>query len=131
MTAEKKTEQGLGDALRSAAEYQDRPGAYDELRALADQADALQRGGAELGRILDDTLADVLNLSGAHHLIDSDGDGDWGAVWDILGQVVERGKRAVTVESLALALRKTWGPYETQEQRAAAVLRYLDAEAAR
>jgi hypothetical protein len=32
----------LGDALRAAADYQDRPGAYDEMRALAAQADYLE-----------------------------------------------------------------------------------------
>lgn len=33
---------GLGERLRAAADYQDRPGAYDELRAMADEADRLE-----------------------------------------------------------------------------------------
>jgi hypothetical protein len=32
----------LGDALRAAADYQDRPGAHAEMRALADRADELE-----------------------------------------------------------------------------------------
>lgn len=34
---------GLGERLRAAADYQDRPGAHDELRAMADEADRLER----------------------------------------------------------------------------------------
>lgn len=37
----------LGDALRAAANYQDRPGAYDDLRTLADRADALEAESAD------------------------------------------------------------------------------------
>jgi hypothetical protein len=98
-------ETGLGAALRAwtfAKHETDGPTEqewWDAHEALADRADALERGGRELGRILDDTLADVLNLSGAHHLIDEDGDGDWGAVWDILGELVEKGKRAEKTEA--------------------------------
>lgn len=46
---------GLGERLRSAADYQDRPGAYDELRAMADEADevdaAYRVADAEIARL--------------------------------------------------------------------------------
>lgn len=93
---------GLGGRLRALgaaldADPTDRP-IPGVLAEMAAEADRLERGGAELGRILDRTLSDVLDLSGAHHLIDQDGDGDWGAVWDILGELVAKGKRAHTLE---------------------------------
>lgn len=87
---------GLGDAIRAHADTYGV--ATGPLRHLADRADALERGGRELGRILDRELTAVLDLSGAHHLIDEDGDGDWGAVWDILGELVAKGKRADALE---------------------------------
>lgn len=45
----------LGDRLRAAANYQDRAGAYDELRAMADEADELEAAyrvaDAEIARL--------------------------------------------------------------------------------
>jgi hypothetical protein len=85
----------LGDALRAFANAHTTSWPlHGTMRRHADRADALERGGRELGRILDRELTAVLDLSGAHHLIDEDGDGDWGAVWDILGELVEKGKKA-------------------------------------
>lgn len=90
----------LGDQLRRlASDHTTSWSEHGTVTALADQADVLERGGKELGRILDRELTAVLDLSGAHHLIDSDGDGDWGAVWDILGDLVAKGKQFAARQS--------------------------------
>ncbi|OZE03877.1 hypothetical protein CH255_19705 [Rhodococcus sp. 05-2255-2A2] len=53
----------------------------------------LQRGASELGHRLGRQLQDVLDLTGAHDLIDKDGDGDWMRVWEKLGELVAKGQQ--------------------------------------
>lgn len=40
-----------------------------------------------LGRIVDNQCRDALNATELHHLIDEDGDGDWGTVWENLASL--------------------------------------------
>lgn len=35
-----------------------------------------------LGRIIEHQGRDILKITGLHHMIEEDGDGDWGAVWE-------------------------------------------------
>lgn len=53
----------------------------------------LQRGANELGRRIGRQLQDVLDLTGAHDLIDKDADGDWLGVWERLGELVQKGQQ--------------------------------------
>lgn len=52
-----------------------------ELRA---EIERLRRGAQTLGKIIDDQCRMVLDATGLHDLVDEDGDGDWGAIWDRL-----------------------------------------------
>ena len=45
------------------------------------------RAAQTLGKVIEDQCRDVLNATGLYHLIDEDGDGDWGAVWDNLAEI--------------------------------------------
>jgi hypothetical protein len=51
-------------------------------RTAQEQIAQLRRGGKTLGSIIDRQCRAVLDATGLHHLIDEDGDGDWGAVWE-------------------------------------------------
>lgn len=85
-------EVGLGDAIRAIipATYTD-DGYFGvtalEIGEFADRADALERGGRELGRQIQRYLTWVLDATGMHHLIDEDGDGDWELVWERLAEM--------------------------------------------
>ncbi|WP_280186226.1 MULTISPECIES: hypothetical protein [Nocardia] len=52
------------------------------LDAAQAEIDQLRSGGKTLGSIVDRQCRDALDATGLHHLIDEDGDGDWGAVWE-------------------------------------------------
>ncbi|WP_228002163.1 hypothetical protein [Nocardia australiensis] len=63
----------------------------DTLQAMATEILAarariaeLESGAQTLGTIVDRQCRDVLAATGLHHLIDDDGDGDWGLVWERL-----------------------------------------------
>lgn len=76
----------------------------DLLRSLAAanaEVEKLRRGGKELGRIIERQCRDVLNITGLHHLIGPDGDGDWGLVWERLAEMAAAGAE---VEKLRAAL---------------------------
>ena len=60
---------------------------WKSRRELQDQIAQLRAGGRELGRIVDRQCRDVLDATGLHHLIDEDGDGDWGVVWDNVAEL--------------------------------------------
>ena len=52
-----------------------------------------------LGKIIDNQCRDVLDITGAHDLIDADGDGDWGVIWDLLREQAQKGQRAEAAEA--------------------------------
>lgn len=54
---------------------------------LLAEVEKLRRGGKELGRIIERQCLDVLEITGMHHVIDADGDGDWGLVWERLAEM--------------------------------------------
>jgi hypothetical protein len=111
------------------------------LLTLVEQAKAeqerLQRGAKTLGEIVDRQCRDVLDITGAHDLINEDGDGDWGAVWDRLhGMRAERDAARAEVERLRAMT--DWHPQsavgalkmiEAERERDAAVARAEAAEA--
>jgi hypothetical protein len=87
-----------------------------------DRHERLQRGANELGRRLGRQLQDVLDLTGAHDLIDKDGDGDWMRVWERLGELVERGRQYEGARRIEAAT--------TTEEVRAVVAEFLPAAAA-
>lgn len=68
---------------------------------LVAEVEKLRRGGMELGRIIERQCLDVLEITGLHHMIDADGDGDWGLVWERLAEMAAAGAE---VEKLRGAL---------------------------
>lgn len=82
----------------------------------------LQRGANELGRRLGRQLQDVLTLTGAHNLIDEDGDGDWMGVWERLGELVEKGQQYEAARRIEAAT--------TTEEVRAVIAEFLPAAAA-
>jgi hypothetical protein len=54
---------------------------------LVAEIERLQSAGKTLGKIIDDSLRDVLNATGSHDLIGEDGDGDWMAVFERLAEL--------------------------------------------
>lgn len=65
------------------------------------EIEQLRRGGEELGNIIRRQNQDVLDLTGLHHLIGEDGDGDWGAVWENLAEMAGAGKAMAEPNSVA------------------------------
>lgn len=74
----------LSDRIRSEAAQADRPGQMARLEAIADEVDRLRRGAKTLGHVIEQQGRMVLDVTGLHHFIGEDGDGDWGAVWENL-----------------------------------------------
>lgn len=68
----------LGDDLRAARA---------RIAELETERDRLERGAKTLGAQVDRQCRDVLDATGLHHLIDEDGDGDWGLVWERLAEM--------------------------------------------
>ncbi|MFC9966305.1 hypothetical protein ACFVH4_18915 [Nocardia ignorata] len=63
-----------------------------ELKAEQDKA---RRVAEHLGNLVERQCRDVLDATGMHHVIDEDGDGDWGLVWERLAEMgAERRKAA-------------------------------------
>lgn len=56
--------------------------ARTDVPALVEEVKRLREGGRELGRIIERQCRDILDITGLHRMIDDDGDGDWGAVWE-------------------------------------------------
>lgn len=61
--------------------------ARQDVPWLLDQLDQARRGGKTLGKIVDRQCRDVLNATDMHHVINRDGDGDWGLVWERLAEM--------------------------------------------
>lgn len=57
------------------------------IEELADEVELLRRGGKTLGEIVEKQCRMALDATGLHHLIDENGDGDWGAVWENLAEL--------------------------------------------
>ena len=55
-----------------------------EIRALIAELDKTKRAAVTLGEIIDKQCMDVLDITGLHHMVNEDGDGDWSAIWDHL-----------------------------------------------
>jgi hypothetical protein len=84
-----------------SADHRGTPAA-DEPTEVADaeQADLraelekYKRGARELGRIIDQQCRMVLDATGLHDRVNEDGDGDWGAIWDNLFELLPRAEKA-------------------------------------
>lgn len=74
----------LTERIRSEAALATRPGQMDRLEAIAVEVERLQRGAKTLGHTIEQQCRMVLDVTGMHHVIGDDGDGDWAAVWDHL-----------------------------------------------
>lgn len=72
-----------------------------ELEAERDRA---RRAAEHLGGLVDRQCRDVLDATGMHHVIDADGDGDWGLVWERLAEMGAERARVAELE----AERDTW-----------------------
>ena len=88
-----------------------------------------------LGKIIDNQCRDVLDITGAHDLIDADGDGDWGVIWDLLREQAQKGQRAEAAEA---AIERVRAAVERAETRGGGyagilhgseILRALDGDA--
>ncbi|WP_280412593.1 hypothetical protein [Nocardia asiatica] len=62
----------------------------NNLPALLERIETLQRGGQTLGKSLVKLNQIALDATGMHDVIDEDGDGDWGAVWENVADLGER-----------------------------------------
>ena len=63
-----------------------------ELEEARAETESVRAAARTLGKIIDVQCRDVLDITDAHDLVGTDGDGDWGAVWDRLREQVERGR---------------------------------------
>ncbi len=57
------------------------------LESQAAEAERLREACKTLGEIIHQTNRMVLDITGLHHLIGEDGDGDWAAVWENLAEL--------------------------------------------
>lgn len=83
MTTPTKAE-SLSDRIRSEAAIADRPGQMARLEAIAVEVDRLQRGARTLGDLVHFAHMRVVAATNSQDLLDENGDGDWGAIWDRL-----------------------------------------------
>ena len=60
---------------------------WKSRRQLQEQVAQLRLGGREMGRYLVHLNGIALDVTGMHDVIDEDGDGDWGAVWDNVAEL--------------------------------------------
>lgn len=100
-----------------------------ELNAERDSA---RRGAKTLGGIVERQCQHALDATGLHHLIDEDGDGDWGAVWERLAEMgaelnglreVAEQRLEVIREQQGYAARLTAALTEANDARAGALER--------
>lgn len=102
VTAEQR-EEWREDAKRHADATRHSSGYYPSARILAlldaldaaeKERDMLRRGGEELGKSLVFWLELAVTATGSGDCIDEDGDGDYGAVAERLGELGSRAERA-------------------------------------
>lgn len=60
---------------------------WKSRRELQAQLGKSRYGAKTLGSIVDRQCRNALDATGLHHLIDEDGDGDWGLVWEHLAEM--------------------------------------------
>lgn len=65
-----------------------------QLREAREERDKATRAVQTYSRVIEQQCTDVLNATGAHHLIQEDGDGDWMGVWEIMHELCQKGKAA-------------------------------------
>ena len=65
-----------------------------QLREARQERDKATRAVQTYSRVIEQQCTDVLNATGAHHLIQEDGDGDWMGVWEIMHELCQKGKAA-------------------------------------
>lgn len=82
----------LEDPFLSAADAEFIAQARTDVPALVAEVRRLRNGASVLGRLVDRQLTDILDITGLHHMVDETGDGDWGAIWDLMGEMVARGR---------------------------------------
>lgn len=71
----------------------------ERVKVAEAEVERVREAARTLGKIIDDQCRDVLDITGAHDLVDADGDGDWGAIWDLLREQAQRGQRAEAAEA--------------------------------
>lgn len=71
--------EAMADAILAAGFRKETVG--DELSQVKDELANYKRGAKTLGEIIENQCRDVLDVTGLHHLINSDGDGHWDVVW--------------------------------------------------
>lgn len=59
-----------------------RDAARAEIEALTARAEKAERACKTLGGIVDHQCRDIAHITGSEHMLDEDGDGDWGAIWE-------------------------------------------------
>jgi hypothetical protein len=74
----------LPERIRAEAARRLEPGHCERLEAIAADVERLQRGAKTLGHVVEQQGRMALEVTGAHHVIGEDGDGDWGYVWESL-----------------------------------------------
>ncbi|WP_336790393.1 hypothetical protein [Gordonia malaquae] len=70
----------------------------DLVRDLVAEVEKARRAARTLGKVIDRQALDALHAIGQDlggELINADGDGDWGAVWDLLGAIRPARDRAI------------------------------------
>ncbi|WP_144627585.1 hypothetical protein [Arthrobacter woluwensis] len=65
-----------------------------QLREAREERDKAARAVQTYSHVIEQQCTDVLNATGAHHLIQEDGDGDWMGVWEIMHELCQKGKAA-------------------------------------
>lgn len=96
-----------------------------ELEALSREAERLQRGGAELGRIMERHGRWLVDATHSQDVIGEDGDGDWAVVWERLAQL---GARADAAE---VGLAEAEARLRDEEAKLAAIHRLHNEEEVR
>ena len=89
---------------------------WKSRRQLQEQVAQLRLGGREMGRYLVHLNGIALDVTGMHDVIDEDGDGDWGAVWD---NVAELGVMAKAAARYAEDAKSTYRSLESSRDRVA------------
>lgn len=76
------------------------PKLLDEIDRMKLQYQYLKDGARHLGEVIHQQNMDVLAATGAHNLIDEDGDGDWMGVWELLFDMRPPARKLRTVDAL-------------------------------
>lgn len=94
----------LADRIRDEAAQASRAGQMERLEAIAREVERLRQGAITLGHTIEQQGRMVLDVTGLHHYIAEDGDGDWGAVWDGLYELEGKALREAAEDLRAARL---------------------------